>query len=176
MQRLSTYRLPLRMAASRMQSTAATPLAPLAHLHNRQLTPFHLAFPVRDLEEARQFYGQFLGCPQGREDPGKWIDFNLFGHQIVCHRVDKNADPIDGRSPVDNHNVPIPHFGGVLEWSVFHEFAAALKKANVKFEIEPYVRFEGLPGEQSTMFFLDPSGNALEFKAFKDPKKLFATS
>ncbi|KAI8852516.1 glyoxalase/bleomycin resistance protein/dioxygenase superfamily protein [Chytridium lagenaria] len=144
------------------------------------LTPFHLAFPVRDIEKAKHFYGDLLKCPQGREDPGKWCDFDLFGHQIVCHQVPKEAlaQPKEGviaHNQVDSHNVPVPHFGIVLEWNAFHEFADLLKSKDVKFEIEPTVRFKGLPGEQSTMFFLDPSGNALEFKSFKDPKKLFAT-
>ncbi|KAI9348189.1 glyoxalase/bleomycin resistance protein/dioxygenase [Obelidium mucronatum] len=137
------------------------------------LTPFHLAFPVRDLEVSRKFYGQVLGCRQGRELAGKWIDFDLFGHQIVCKFT---APSVVSRSQVDSHNVPIPHFGVVLEWNAFHKWADHLKSQNnFKFEIEPTTRFVGLPGEQSTMFFLDPSGNALEFKTFKDPSKLFAT-
>ncbi|KAJ3235263.1 hypothetical protein HDU78_005284 [Chytriomyces hyalinus] len=142
-----------------------------------RLTPFHLAFPVRDLEVARGFYKDVLGCRQGRELAGCWIDFDLFGHQIVCHQQqDKNAVAIASRSQVDRHNVPIPHFGVVLEWSVFHKWAEHLStQKGFKFEIEPTTRFVGQPGEQSTMFFLDPSGNALEFKTFKDPSKLFAT-
>ncbi|KAJ3288712.1 hypothetical protein HDU79_004638 [Rhizoclosmatium sp. JEL0117] len=141
------------------------------------LTPFHLAFPVRDLEVSRTFYGKVLGCRQGRELQGKWIDFDLFGHQIVCHQMnDPTAASVVSKSQVDRHNVPIPHFGVVLEWQTFHEWAEHLKKQDgFKFEIAPTTRFVGQPGEQSTMFFLDPSGNALEFKTFKDPSKLFAT-
>ncbi|KAI8607044.1 Glyoxalase/Bleomycin resistance protein/Dihydroxybiphenyl dioxygenase [Chytriomyces sp. MP71] len=149
------------------------------------LTPFHLAFPVRDLEKARAFYGKTLGCRQGRELKGCWIDFDLFGHQIVCkyflfvsgHQMqDLSAANVVSRNQVDSHKVPVPHFGIVLEWALFHRWAAHLEKQNgFSFEIAPTVRFKGLPGEQSTMFFLDPSGNALEFKTFKDPSKLFAT-
>ncbi|KAJ3002756.1 UNVERIFIED_CONTAM: hypothetical protein HDU68_006029 [Siphonaria sp. JEL0065] len=140
------------------------------------LTPFHLAFPVRDLEVSRKFYGKVLGCRQGRELTGKWIDFDLFGHQIVCHQmIDPTISSVVSKSQVDAHNVPIPHFGVVLEWNTFHKWADHLRSNNIKFEIEPTTRFVGLPGEQSTMFFLDPSGNALEFKTFKDPSKLFAT-
>ncbi|KAJ3176352.1 hypothetical protein HK101_010455 [Irineochytrium annulatum] len=134
-----------------------------------QLTPFHLAFPVRDLERAKEFYGDVLGCPRGREDPGKWVDFDLFGHQIVCHQThgDSPAGGVVTRNQVDSHNVPVPHFGVVLEWTRFHAFADRLKvKPGFKFEIAPTVRFKGLPGEQR---------NALEFKSFKDPSKLFAT-
>ncbi|KAJ3094087.1 hypothetical protein HDU97_008522 [Phlyctochytrium planicorne] len=143
-----------------------------SNLHARAtLTPFHLAFPVNDLEAARTFYRDILGCPQGREDKGKWIDFNLFGHQIVAHQYQSapsatNKNAVIGHNQVDNHNVPIPHFGIVLEWEIFHEFVDLLKSKNIKFEMEPTVRFKGLPGEQS---------NALEFKSFKDPSKIFAT-
>ncbi|KAI9202574.1 Glyoxalase/bleomycin resistance protein/dioxygenase [Polychytrium aggregatum] len=147
------------------------------------LTPFHHAFPVEDLEQARTFYKGVLGCPQGREQPGVWIDFDLFGHQIVAHQMPSKMIELKHRlkqegysntNHVDGHQVPIPHFGVVLEWETFHKFVQKIRDAGIKFELEPYIRFEGLPGEQATMFFLDPSGNALEFKAFKDPSKLFA--
>jgi len=140
-----------------------------------QLTPFHVAFPVDDLAKARAFYGGLLDCPEGRSSD-QWIDFDLFGHQIVAHLKPRSpADKKPHHNPVDGHDVPVPHFGVVLEMSAFEKLAAKLKAANVKFEIEPYIRFAGLPGEQATMFFYDPAGNALEFKAFKDIKQLFAT-
>lgn len=135
------------------------------------VTPFHLAFPVTDLAEARRFYGDLLGCPEGRSSD-EWIDFNLFGHQIVAHLA-----PETGRAhhnPVDGHAVPVPHFGVVLQWDDWEALAARLKEAGVKFEIEPYIRFKGKVGEQGTMFFKDPFGNALEFKTFKDMGQLFA--
>ncbi|KAI8901239.1 putative dioxygenase [Globomyces pollinis-pini] len=147
-----------------------------------KLPPFHIAFPVYDLELTRSFYTSIVGCTQGREDPGHWIDFNLFGHQIVAHKVPTELQTAHKqmkdslRSMVDGHNVPIPHFGAVLEWDTIKEFSTRLKSQGVKFEIEPYLRFEGLPGEQITMFFYDPSGNALEFKSFKNiDTQLFAT-
>ena len=140
-----------------------------------QLTPFHVAFPVDDLRAARQFYGEVLGCPQGRSSD-KWIDFNLFGHQIVAHQVEviDSSDRRGGVNPVDGHEVPVPHFGVVLPPTEWKALAARVKEAGVKFMIEPYTRFEGQPGEQSTMFFLDPAGNALEFKSFGDMDQLFA--
>ncbi|MBT9489841.1 MAG: VOC family protein [Rubrivivax sp.] len=137
----------------------------------KELAPFHLAFPVHDLAAARQFYGGLLGCPEGRAS-AEWIDFDLFGHQIVTHLAPAKAP--DHHNPVDGHDVPVPHFGVVLGWDDFHSFAARLKAEGVKFVIEPYIRFAGLVGEQATMFFRDPSGNALEFKAFKDRSQLFA--
>ncbi len=136
------------------------------------LTPFHIAFPVDDLEAARRFYGQVLGCPEGRSS-ADWIDFDLYGHQIVAHRVER-ATRADDRNPVDGHQVPVPHFGVVLTMAQFEELAARLRAAGVKFGIEPYVRFKGQTGEQATMFFSDPAGNALEFKAFADMGQLFA--
>lgn len=141
------------------------------------LAPFHLAFPVHSIDAARQFYGELLGCPEGRSDH-HWVDFNLFGHQIVAHLSDKAvaADDSPTTNPVDGHQVPVPHFGVVLEWEDWHRLADRLKAAEVCFIIEPYIRFEGKPGEQATLFFQDPSGNALEFKAFKDPAQLFARS
>ncbi len=136
------------------------------------MNPFHLAFPVDDLDAARQFYGSILGCPEGRSS-SEWIDFNLFGHQIVCH-LSSTRQALH-HNEVDAHDVPVPHFGVVLSLSEFDTFASRLKAEQVAFVIEPCVRFQGLVGEQSTMFFLDPSGNALEFKAFADPSQLFAT-
>lgn len=135
------------------------------------IRPFHHAFPVDDLDRARDFYGRILGCPEGRSC-AKWIDFNLFGHQIVAHLSPKKNNP--HHNAVDGHDVPVPHFGVVLGWDQFHGFAERLTTAGVKMVIEPYVRFKGLPGEQATMFFVDPAGNALEFKSFRDIAQLFA--
>ena len=143
------------------------------------LSPFHLAFAVHDLAEARAFYGDLLGCAEGRSSD-RWVDFNFFGHQLVAHRVEdgrsavgRDTSDLEGRNPVDGHEVPVPHFGVILPWDEWHELALRLKNAALEFVIEPYVRFEGQPGEQATMFFLDPSGNALEFKAFEDSAQLF---
>ncbi len=138
------------------------------------LTPFHIAFPVDDLSAARRFYGEVLGCPEGRSAEGEWIDFDLFGHQIVAHFVDGAGRPVSGHNPVDGHDVPVPHFGVVLDLARWKALADRLTKAGVAFVIEPHVRFEGQVGEQATMFLLDPSGNALEFKAFADFSQLFA--
>ncbi len=135
--------------------------------------PFHLAFPVHDLALARSFYRDVLGCSEGRSSDA-WIDFNLFGHQIVAHLDPKASCGDQVANPVDGHDVPVPHFGVVLEWETWHEWADRLRSLNVEFVIEPYVRFAGQVGEQATMFFRDPSGNALEFKAFRDPEQLFA--
>jgi extradiol dioxygenase family protein len=135
-------------------------------------TLFHLAFPVHDLAAARDFYGGVLGCPEGRSSE-HWIDFDLFGHQIVAHLAPGRSG-VGASNPVDNQDVPVPHFGVILAPAQFEELAARVKGAGVRFVIEPYVRFKGEPGEQSTMFFLDPSGNALEFKAFADRSRLFA--
>lgn len=142
-----------------------------------KLTPFHVAIPVRDIAEARHFYGQLLGLPEGRS-ADTWIDFNLFGHQLVVH-LDPKLGPT-GKvakhfNPVDGQGVPIPHFGVIMEISDWHQLSEHVKTFVTEFIIEPYIRFKGLPGEQCTMFFLDPSGNALEFKAFVDiEKSLFA--
>jgi extradiol dioxygenase family protein len=137
------------------------------------LQPFHLAFPVHDLDLARDFYVGLLGCGEGRSSD-HWIDFDLRGHQIVAH-LDAAAKPAGISNPVDGHDVPVPHFGVVLEWDDWHALADRLKAAGIGFGIAPYVRFKGQVGEQATMFFRDPSGNALEFKAFRDPGQLFAT-
>jgi extradiol dioxygenase family protein len=137
------------------------------------LQPFHLAFPVHDLDLARDFYVRLLGCGEGRSSD-HWIDFDLRGHQIVAH-LDAAAKPAGITNPVDGHDVPVPHFGVVLEWDDWHALADRLQAAGIRFGIAPYVRFKGQVGEQATMFFRDPSGNALEFKAFRDPGQLFAT-
>jgi len=136
------------------------------------LPPFHLAFPVHDLAAARRFYGDLLGCPEGRSSD-EWVDFDFHGHQIVAHLVPEAS--LDRRSnQVDGDAVPVRHFGVVLEQDAWQALADRLVAARVSFIIEPHVRFRGEVGEQSTMFFLDPSGNALEFKAFRDPSRLFA--
>ncbi len=137
------------------------------------LTPFHVAFPVDDLDAARHFYGTVLGCPEGRS-ASDWIDFDLFGHQIVAHCVGQRREAVAGHNPVDGHSVPVPHFGVVLRPDDWRALADRLKAQGVAFVIEPYTRFAGEPGEQSTMFFHDPAGNALEFKAFADMGQLFA--
>lgn len=142
------------------------------------LTPFHIAVQVRDIDEARRFYKEVLGCTEGRSDT-HWVDFNLYGHQFVCHlnptlgsqgKIGSHFNPVDGDS------VPVPHCGVVLEMDAWHELAARLERHGVKFVVEPHVRFKGGPGEQATLFLLDPSGNALEFKSFRDiGTQLFAT-
>jgi len=134
--------------------------------------PFHLAIAVHNLEECRTFYREVLGCEEGRSS-GHWVDFNLFGHQLVIHYKPKATEELH-TNVVDGKNVPVPHFGVVLPWDTFQGFAKLLKSKGMPFIIEPYIRFEGEVGEQATMFFLDPSGNALEFKAFKDNDQLFA--
>ncbi len=144
---------------------------------DRKLPPFHLAIPVHNLDEARAFYGGLLGCPEGRS-AARWVDFNLYGHQLVCHLA--TMEPVRAGSvhhnPVDGHAVPVPHFGVILDSASWEALAARLQAAGTTFLIEPHVRFRGLPGEQATMFFRDPSGNALEFKAFDDVESgLFAT-
>ena len=132
---------------------------------------FHLAFPVDDLVAARRFYGEVLGCPEGRS-ADHWVDFDLYGHQIVAHLVHARSER--AANPVDGDDVPVPHFGVVLPWDAWHALAERLQAGGTAFVIEPYVRFRGATGEQATMFFHDPSGNALEFKAFRDPSQLFA--
>jgi extradiol dioxygenase family protein len=133
---------------------------------------FHLAFPVHDLEAARAFYGGLLGCKEGRSSP-EWVDFDFYGHQIVAHLAPAECGT-RSTNDVDDHEVPVRHFGAVLTMEAWEALAARLRAAGVKFGIEPYIRFKGQPGEQATMFFLDPSGNALEFKAFADLSKVFA--
>ena len=139
-----------------------------------ELTPFHIAFPVDDLAAARHFYGHTLGCPEGRSS-NEWIDFDLFGHQIVAHLKPRihSTDDIH-HNAVDGHAVPVPHFGVVLTMDRWQALADRLRAAGQKFEIEPYIRFKGEVGEQATMFFYDPAGNALEFKAFADMSQVFA--
>ena len=136
------------------------------------LPPFHLAFPVDDLAAARRFYGELLGCPEGRS-ADHWVDFDFFGHQVVAHLA-PDAAKARGSNSVDGKDVPVPHFGVVLVMDRWRALAARLEAASVAFVIAPTVRFEGQPGEQATMFLLDPAGNALEFKAMADPAKLFA--
>jgi extradiol dioxygenase family protein len=144
------------------------------HLPTPNYPRFHLAFPVTDLGEARRFYGAFMGCAEGRSSDD-WVDFDFFGHQIVAHKV-AGKDMADATSLVDGKNVPVRHFGVVTDRDTWDALAAKFRAANVPFVIEPYVRFRGEPGEQATMFLLDPFGNALEFKAFADMNRLFATS
>jgi extradiol dioxygenase family protein len=136
------------------------------------LSPFHLAFPVHDLALARAFYGDTLGCPEGRSAED-WVDFNFYGHQIVAHLAPGETGLVQ-RNPVDGHGVPVRHFGIVLPMAEWEAAASRLKAKGVEFVIEPYIRFKGEPGEQATMFFLDPSGNAIELKAFADISRLFA--
>ena len=135
------------------------------------LPPFHLAFPVNDLADARRFYGDLLGCAEGRSSE-EWVDFDFFGHQIVAHRSEEITS--SGSNPVDGDAVPVRHFGVVLGMAEWHRIAQRLKDSGARFIIEPHVRFAGQPGEQATLFVLDPSGNALESKAFNDPQRLFA--
>ncbi|MDG2342192.1 MAG: VOC family protein [Cytophagales bacterium] len=134
--------------------------------------PFHLAFPIKDIEITKSFYSNFLGCEIGREDK-KWVDFNFFGHQLSAH-VKPDELKLAKKNAVDGKDVPVRHFGVVLGWDEWHDLSKKLKKLKVKFIIDPYIRFKGEIGEQATMFFLDPSGNALEFKSFKDSSQIFA--
>ena len=140
-------------------------------MKTKNLLPFHLAIPVNDIEKSRNFYKNILGCEEGRSS-NQWVDFNFFGHQLVIHFKEKESDDTK-TNPVDGKNVPIPHFGVILEWNDFQDFSKKLIEKKINFIIEPYIRFEGLPGEQATMFFKDPCGNALEFKSFKDLNKIF---
>jgi uncharacterized protein len=134
---------------------------------------FHLAIPVDDLDKARAFYGGVLGLSEGRSAEA-WVDWNLYGHQVVTHVV-AGASGTAGHNPVDGHDVPVPHFGAILTIPDFHDLASRLREAGTAFVVEPYVRFEGQPGEQWTMFFLDPAGNELEFISFRDESQIFAT-
>jgi len=135
------------------------------------IQPFHLAIPVHDLDISRQFYSDSLGLNEGRSS-SHWVDFDFYGHQFVIHEV-KGYKPKNHFNSVDKKDVPVPHFGIVLIWEDFWEFVNKVKSKQIDFEIKPYIRFEGQAGEQATMFFYDPSGNALEFKSFKDPDQLF---
>ena len=135
--------------------------------------PFHLAFPVHDLALARRFYGGLLGCGEGRSSD-HWVDFDFYGHQVVAHLAPQELRPA-ADNVVDGKNVPVRHFGVILEWESFHALAERLTQAGVEFVIAPYIRFAGQVGEQATMFFLDPSGNALEFKSFRDFGQIFAS-
>jgi extradiol dioxygenase family protein len=138
------------------------------------LRPFHLAFPVDNLDEARSFYGELLACPEGRSSP-HWIDFNFFGHQLVCHLDNRSVENRTAvTNLVDGHGVPVPHFGVVLDMAAWEELRQRLEAAGIEFVMKPTVRFKGQVGEQATMFFRDPAGNNLEFKAFADLKQLFA--
>jgi len=137
------------------------------------IPPFHLAIPVHNLKKCRIFYRDILNCKEGRSN-NLWVDFDFYGHQLVIHFKPKKENENLHTNPVDGKNVPVPHFGVVLPWDTFHELASRLKQKDIDFIIKPYIRFEGQVGEQATMFFKDPSGNALEFKAFKDINQLFA--
>ncbi len=137
------------------------------------IRPFHLAIPVANVAEARTFYRDILNLPEGRSSD-HWVDFNFFGHQLVIHHKEKTTTESLPHNEVDGKAVPVPHFGVILEWQDFHDFAESIAP-HITFTIEPYIRFEGKPGEQATMFFYDPCGNALEFKAFKNDNQIFAT-
>lgn len=136
------------------------------------LSPFHIAIPVHNLDECKTFYRDVLNCEEGRSSD-HWVDFNFFGHQLVIHYKPKSEDVLY-TNPVDGKSVPVPHYGVVLPWDTFQSFAEHLTSKDIQFIIEPYIRFKGQVGEQATMFFYDPAGNALEFKAFKDLGQLFA--
>ena len=138
----------------------------------QNVTPFHVAIPVHNLDECRTFYREILECEEGRSSD-HWVDFNLFGHQLVIHYKPKSEEELH-TNPVDGKNVPVPHYGVVLPWDVFQSFSKKLEAKGIAFVIEPYIRFKGEVGEQATMFFLDPAGNALEFTAFQDMGQLFA--
>ncbi len=137
------------------------------------LQPFHLAIPVNNLEKADHFYGSMLGFEKGRSDK-KWIDWNFFGHQLVTHLKEGDNNKVAAINLVDGKNVPVPHFGVVLQWDEWHKFAEKIKTKNIQFIIDPYIRFKGKVGEQATMFFADPFNNMMEFKAFKNKSQLFA--
>lgn len=144
------------------------------HLPTTPFPRFHLALPVTDLEATLAFYTDLLGCPTGRASH-RWVDLDFFGHQLVLHMVEPEAHPAAACNMVDGHEVPAGHFGPILEWDDFQVLAERLRAAGVRFVIEPYLRFEGLKGEQATMFIADPSANHLEFKAFRNISSLFAT-
>lgn len=134
---------------------------------------FHLAIPVKEITTTRAFYRDTFGCEEGRSSE-TWVDFNFFGHQLVIHKVPPSVNATVSTNPVDGHNVPVPHFGLILDWEDWQSLALRLKEKNVQFVIKPYIRFEGKVGEQATMFFYDPSGNAIEIKAFRDQTQIFA--
>ena len=136
------------------------------------INPFHLAFPIKDIEETKKFYKSILGCKIGRESDA-WVDFNFFGHQVSAHLKPEELSNAK-KNKVDGKSVPVRHFGVVLDWKEWHSLSKKLQKLKIKFIIDPYIRFKGEVGEQATMFFLDPSGNALEFKAFQNLDSLFA--
>lgn len=138
----------------------------------QSVSPFHIAIPVHNLDECRTFYREILGCEEGRSSE-HWVDFNLFGHQLVIHYKPKSEEALHTNA-VDGKNVPVPHYGVVLPWDQFESFSNQLKEKGIEFVIEPYIRFRGEAGEQATLFFLDPAGNALEFKAFRNLDQLFA--
>ena len=162
----------LKCGLKQFESTAMTaPATSTSSTPNKILPPFHLAFPVHDLSVARQFYGDLLGCSEGRSS-SEWVDFNFYGHQIVAHLAPDECGH-RSTSAVDGHNVPVRHFGAILPLPEWETLAARLKAGGTQFVIEPYIRFKGEPGEQATMFFLDPSGNAIEFKAFATLDNLF---
>ncbi|MGB5653463.1 MAG: VOC family protein [Robiginitalea sp.] len=138
----------------------------------QNISPFHIAIPVHNLEECRTFYREILGCEEGRSSD-HWVDFNLFGHQLVIHYKPKSEEALHTNA-VDGKNVPVPHYGVVLPWETFESFSGQLQEKGIDFVIEPYIRFKGEVGEQATLFFLDPAGNALEFKAFRNIDQLFA--
>ena len=133
---------------------------------------FHLAIPVHDLEEARKFYGTMLGCAEGRSS-STWVDFDFQGHQLVVHLKETDRKTSETANTVDEKNIPVPHFGLVLKWKEWHALKEKLTRYSVNFIVAPHIRFQSLPGEQATMFLRDPSGNAIEFKSFKDPSRLF---
>ena len=139
------------------------------------INPFHLAIPVHDIAQARSFYGDILGCREGRSD-ARWVDFDFFGHQLVCHLDESMLQSRTSSNPVDGHDVPIPHFGIILDMDQWRETAESLERQQLSFVIEPYIRFAGQVGEQGTMFFLDPSGNAIEIKGFDDIDNQLFTS
>lgn len=161
-----------RHVSVRAASTESQQAKADVHATSASMPPFHLAFPVNDLEQTKSFYGSLLGCAEGRSAAG-WVDYNLFGHQIVCHQV-KDYNASASANAVDGDPVPVPHFGLALSVQQFHDLADRVQQAKVDFVIQPHLRFEGQPGEQWTMFFKDPSGNALEFKAMSNPGNLFA--
>jgi len=138
----------------------------------QNISPFHIAIPVHNLQECRTFYREILDCEEGRSSD-QWVDFNLFGHQLVIHYKPKPEEALHTNA-VDGKNVPVPHYGVVLPWETFESFSAQLREKGIEFVIEPYIRFKGEVGEQATLFFMDPAGNALEFKAFRNIDQLFA--